>query len=120
MQLSKLKRKEKIGLFILVAFVLSLSLIWLFEKQFDKEVWKNNPLSRYQMVDDLIESQLLIEKTKEEVIELLGSPTARISQGKDAFVYKLGTPPSFFQSEPEQLLIIFEDDKTSKVTLAID
>lgn len=120
MQLSKLKRREKIGLFLLVAFVLSISLIWLFEKRFDKDDWKNEPLSRYQMVDNLIESQLLIDKTKVEVLELLGRPSSSVSQEKDAFLYKIGTEPSFFESSPDQLLIVFEDDKVAKVTLAID
>lgn len=120
MQVSKLKRIKKIGLFLLMALIVSMALIWLFEKRFDADSWQAEPLERYQMVDDIIESQLLIDKTKDEVVLMLGKPNRILSKDKDVFVYKLGTPPSFFDEKPEQLLIIFELEKVAKVTLAIE
>lgn len=119
-RLNKLKRNDIIGLSFFVAFVISTSLIYLFEERFDKESWLKQPTERHEMVDDLIESQVLLDKTKDEVIELLGFPDFRISQEKDCFLYKLGITPSFFQSKPEQLLIVFEDEKVFKVSLAIE
>jgi len=120
MQISKLKRRDKIGLFLIVAVVLSLSLLWIFEERFDKNIWKNEPLKRYQMVDDIIESQILRDKTKDEVVFLLGQPNSRFTKEKDVFLYRLGTPPSFFEPKREQLLIVFENNKVLKVSLAID
>ncbi|EDP71124.1 hypothetical protein FBALC1_01532 [Flavobacteriales bacterium ALC-1] len=116
----KLKRNDKIGLFFFVAFVLSSSLIWLFEERFNKQQWRSQPTTRYKMVDDLIESQLLIDKTENEVIVLLGKPNSSSTIEKDVFAYGLGEQPSFFKSKQEQLIIIFVNQKVVKVTLAQD
>lgn len=116
----KLKRIHKIGLFFLVALMLSLLLLGLFEKRFDEVEWKNLPTQRYEMVDNLIESQVLNNMTKTEVIGLLGKPSSRSVIEKDIFLYKLGTSPSFFKSQTEQLLIVFVNQKVDKVTLAIE
>ncbi len=120
MILSRLKRNDKIGLFFFVAFVTSMSLLWFFEERYDKAAWLSTPSERYKMVDDIIESQLLMRKSKAEVIELLGQPDTTLSQPEDGFIYRLGTPPSFFDDKPEQLLIIFELGSVSKVTLALE
>ena len=114
----KLKRIHKIGLFFLTVLIISWSLLKLFEVPFDKELWRNNPTERYEMVDDLIESQLLISKTKDEVRMLLGDPYSSSNIQKDIFIYKLGDQPSFFKSRREHLLIIFVKQKVVKVTLA--
>ena len=94
--------------------------MYLFEERFDKNEWRNSSSKRHQMVDDVIESQMLLGKTKDEVIFLLGEPNSSISEEKDFFLYLLGNPPSFFQPKREQLLIVFEDEKVFKVSLAIE
>ena len=119
-RLNKLKRNDKIGLFFFVAFVLSTSLIYLFEERFDKDLWSTQPSKRHEMVDDLIESQILLNKTKKEVIDILGEPNSSINNENNAFTYRLGQAPSFFKSNRERLLVVFEDQKVSKVTLAIE
>jgi len=119
MWLLKLKRNDKIGLFFFVAFIISSSLIWLFEEQFSKEQWIGKPAQRYKIVDDLIESQILIDKTKAEVIALLGNPFSSSTTEKDIFIYRLGDQPSFFKSRKEHLLIVFVNQKVGKVTLAL-
>ncbi|WP_296386890.1 hypothetical protein [Winogradskyella sp.] len=120
MWLLKLKRNDKIGLFFFVAFVLSSSLLWLFEERFNKEQWRSQPATRYKMVDDIIESQLLIDKTKDEVIVILGKPNSTSTTEKDVFAYRLGEQPSFFKSGREQLLVIFVNQKVNEVTLALE
>ncbi|MFK7781927.1 hypothetical protein [Psychroserpens sp.] len=119
-RLNKLKRNDKIGLLFFVAFVLSTSLIYLFEERFDKNLWSTQPSKRHEMVDDLIESQILINKTKDEVIDILGEPNSSFTNEKDVFTYRLGQAPSFMKSKRERLLIVFEANKVSKVTLAIE
>jgi hypothetical protein len=120
MNLFKLKRNDKIGLFLFAAFVITTSLIYLFEERFDKHEWRRDPARRYQMVDDVIESQMLMDKSKNEVIELLGEPNSSVSAEKDVFLYRLGNPPTFFESKREQLLIVFEDGKVYKVATTLE
>ncbi|WP_299114640.1 hypothetical protein [uncultured Winogradskyella sp.] len=114
------KRIYKIGLFFLAVFSLSALLLWLFEKRFDKVLWENNSTQRYQMVDDLIESQILLGKTKDEVIVLLGQPYSSSNVEKDIFIYRLGDQPSFFNSRKEHLLILFINQKVDEATLALE
>ncbi|NNE31610.1 MAG: hypothetical protein HKN40_04500 [Winogradskyella sp.] len=116
----KLSRNNKIGLFFFLAFVISSSLIWLFEERFSKEQWRTEPRQRYKLVDDLIDSQILLDKTKNEVIQTLGEPYLKVNTINDAFIYKLGNPPSFVDAQQEQLFIIFVKQKVAEVTLAVD
>lgn len=117
---SRLKRNDKIGLFFFLAFIISTSLIWLFEERFNEEQWAENPSQRYKMVDDLIESQLLMDKSKSKVVALLGQPTSQSNVEKDIFIYRIGKQPSFFESRREHLLIIFINQKVDEVTLALE
>ena len=116
----KLKRNDKIGLFFFVAFIISTSLIWLFEERFDQEQWRSNPQQRYKMADDLIESQLLIGKTKAEVISILGYSGFHVDSNQDILTYSLGEQPSFFETEKEYLLIVFINGKVKEVSLAVE
>ena len=114
------KRVSKIIIFFLTVVIISTSLLWLFEKPFDSEEWKSNPLERYKMVDYLIESQILMDKPMDEVIQILGYPTSRSSNLQHRFVYRLGEQPGFVDSKDEHLLILFENRKVVEVTLAIE
>ena len=116
----KLKGIGKIGLFFLVAIIIAFILINNLEKPFDSQKWLSMSLQRYEMVDDLIESQILIGKPKNEVFEILGQPDSQSNSSKDAFIYNIGDPPSFFSSQKEYLLIVFNNQKVEKVTLAVD
>ena len=116
----ELKRYDKIGLFFFAACIIGTSLIWLFEERFDSDNWQNQPTMRYKMVDDIVEQKLLLGKTKDEVIVLLGEPNSKTSEGKAVFLYNLGRPPSFFKTKREQLLIVFANQKVEKVAIAIE
>ena len=120
MWLNRFKRNDKIGLFFFTAFVISSSLIWLFEERFNEDQWASNPSQRYKMVDDLIESQILIDRSKAEVKDILGEPYSKSNDDKDIFVYNIGKQPSFFENRREHLLIIFELQKVEEVTLAFE
>lgn len=112
----QLKRNDKIGFIFFIAFVLSTSLIYQFEERFDQERWWTQPTARYEMADDIIEKQLLIGKTKIDVVTLLGKYYFKESLGKDVFVYSLGKPSSFSEYKSEELLVFFEDQKAIKVS----
>ena len=117
---SWLKRHRKLILFFLIALTASLSLLWLFEEPYNKQQWLSQPTERYRMVDNIIESQMLMQKSRAEVISFLGQPDDSLSSSKKGYLYKLGTPPSFFEEEPEHLLVIFESGTVSEVTLAVE
>jgi len=116
----RLKRKDKIGLFFFLAFVVSMSLIWFFEERFNQEIWLTDVGERYKMLDDILENKFLIGKTKQEVIVLLGEPDADSKLGDNYFVYRLGVPPSFFDSELQYLLVTFENETVIKLSKAIN
>lgn len=117
---TQLKRTYIIGTFFLVALVISVSLLGVFEERFNQQQWKANPTERYKMTDDLMESQLLINKSKAEVISILGVPFSKINHQKDAFIYNIGNAPSFLKSRKEHLLVVFINQKVDKVTLAYE
>ncbi|SHG95633.1 hypothetical protein [Winogradskyella jejuensis] len=116
----RLKRKDQIGFTFFLAFVISTSLIWFFEERFNQEIWHTTPEKRYEMLDDILENKFLVGKTKTEVISILGEPDKNLISEGDFFVYDLGKPPSFFDSEPQYLLVTFENEKVVKLSKAID
>ena len=108
---------RKIGMFLLLAIAISLLLIDVNQDQFSNERWADNPLERYRMINDLLESSRLKDISKEEVLDLLGHPNAKYLGNTDHLAYRLGTPPSFMEAKPNGLLITFKDGKTDKITL---
>lgn len=87
-------------------------LIWFFsisyypESKFDKKEWDTNVEERYEMSEDIIESELLIGKTKNEVVKLLGSD---YSDYITEISYELGYVPELFNIDPDYLDIYFND-----------
>ncbi|RNC87799.1 MAG: hypothetical protein ED556_01005 [Winogradskyella sp.] len=116
----KLKRKGRLVLFFFLAVVVSILLMQFFEERFNQEIWHTAPEERYKMLDDILENKFLIGKTKQDVISILGEPDKTLISEGDYFVYELGDPPSFFDSDPQYLLITFENDTVVKLSKAID
>lgn len=86
-----------------------------FEKiPFDQQRWQTDRAERYRMADDIIDSKLLIGKTKEEVIQTLGPTFTNYNDNHTA--YYLGVVPSF-SPDPYILNVHFENDKVSRVEL---
>ena len=110
--------KRNIVLIVIVfvlATIISYVLIEANEKQFQQSTWNNYPTERYTMRKHIIKSKLLIGKTKQEVIRLLGEPQASNLTGKDHLIFALGKPPSFFDMNDAKLIVIFEDTVVIKV-----
>ena len=108
------KLKILIGVFAL-AIVISYFVLEANEIQFDQTQWNSSPLTRYKMSKDVVESNMLYGKTKDEIISLLGSAIPSTLEGKEHLIYSLGTPPSFFENKEEKLVVIFEDNKVINV-----
>ena len=93
--------------------------IWIFSisyyptKPFDKTEWKDNVEERYKMSSDIIESEMLIGLTKEEVIEILGDEY--YSYNDNLIHYGLGFVPGLLNIDPDALDIYFENGKVVRV-----
>ena len=111
---------KKIIVVFLVALGLALVLVTALESSFDEKGWKEDPLNRYKMSKDLVESRILIGKNKQEVLQLLGLSDAFTYKGKPHLLYKMGKAPSFFENQEELLVVIFEDSLVTKVVLTDD
>lgn len=82
-------------------------------ERFDHEKWNSNEKNRYRMVRDIIDSKLLIGKTAEEVISLLG----KSEEGGpcDCLGYPTNEPDGGFSIDHEVLEI--DLDKHGKVEM---
>ena len=93
---------------------------WIFAVQyypkenFNKQKWETNIEERYTMSKNIIKSEILIGKTKEEVIELLGNEYS--DYGENQIGYYLGFVPRMFNIDPDFLDIYFENGKVVKVS----
>lgn len=80
-------------------------------KKFDSAQWKSNVESRYRMVENIIDSKLLLGMNKEEVIELLGSET-EAGPCANCIGYSTNNPDQGFSVDHEVLEIVFDDHNT--------
>jgi len=104
-----------IVLVLVLATIISYFLIDANEKQFQQSTWNNYPSERYTMRKDIIRSKILIGKTKQDVIRLLGEPKVSNLIGKEHLIYSLGKVASFFDSNEMELIVIFEGELASQV-----
>jgi hypothetical protein len=84
-------------------------------RAFDQQKWLTEKDTRYELSEDIIETNMLVGKTHEEVRQLLGDDDNNNNQSNH-WTYYLGWPPSIFGNDiPEALRIEFEDDKVVDV-----
>ncbi len=99
---------QRLFLFILVS---SMLLSCNKGKKFNSEEWKHHDVlagSRLSMVDDLIGSKILISKSKNQVVDLLGE-----NEFSDAFGYSVWYKSEFLGVDPierKDLIINFSPD----------
>ena len=108
-----------ITIFFVTATVITFGLLHTFQKEFDQTQWVAQPSMRYEMVDKMIESREFLEKSDREIMKLLGQPDKITDGEKKVWVYNVGHPPSFFEEENEQLLVIFSNNIVEKIALAL-
>jgi|TARA_B110000483_G_C17974263_1_gene457129 hypothetical protein len=96
-----------------------LVMIWIFSisyyptSDFDKDEWNSNVKERFIMSEDIIESEILIGKTREEVIQMLGNDF--ITNNESEITYELGHVPGLFNIDPDYLDIKLENGKVISV-----
>jgi len=96
-----------------------LIMLWIFSMSyhpthdFDKEKWFADKETRYELSEDIIDSKMLIGKTKTEVRQILGNEN-NLDQN-DNWSYYLGFRPGFANIDPDVLDIEFKDGKVIRV-----
>ena len=94
------------------------------QKQFDSEIWREKPGLRYEMIDNMITTNFLIGKSKEDVAQLLGKVQwlswndTNKDFDPDVWNYGLGLIPGAFQDTKEDVEITFTNNKVSAVKLS--
>ena len=81
-------------------------------KRFDKNKWIANEDKRYEMTQDLIASKILMGKTKEQVVALLGDADTTTN----IVTYYVGYKPALIRIDPDMIDIEFKDNKVVAVT----
>ena len=89
---------------------------WIRSEKFHSQTWKSNDRHRYRMINDILESKILIGKTKEEVISLLGNNTEE-GPCTDCIGYSTYEPDQGFSIDHEVLEINFEQNRVTSVRI---
>lgn len=96
-----------------------LIILWIFSisyhptHDFDQDQWFADKESRYELSEDIIDSNMLIGKTKSEVRQLLGDEGN--AEESDYWYYYLGLRPGFANIDPDVLTIEFKQGKVIRV-----
>lgn len=92
-----------------IIFLWILSVEYYPKNHFDKQKWINDKDERYELSDDIINSKMLIGKTKFEIKALLGDEGNKT--GDNEWYYDLGFRPELTGIDPDNLEIDFKNGK---------
>ena len=87
------------------------------QKYFDNSEWKSKPALRYEMIDQVINEDILIGKTKTEVEQLLGKAEwftwdeTLKAHNNNKWNYGLGIEPKIFNDERDCIEFTFKQNK---------
>lgn len=100
---------------IYVVFIISMlcSNSYYEEICFDQKEWFSNTEERFKMSEDIIDTEMLIGKTRSEVIEILGDEYTSNSQYN--IRYYIGFVPGMFRIDPDVLDIRFANGVVAEV-----
>ena len=93
------------------------------KEKFDKNKWMNDEQNRYRMEGDMINSKMLIGKTQQQVLELLGNEKGKITIRKEFLTnmyYQVGyiPKPELFNINIRYLVVSCRDDTVNGVYVA--
>ena len=122
----QIKDRKKLNITSLMATIIATPLIyfliimlWIFSisyypsKDFDRQKWISDKEKRYELSEEIIESEMLIGKTKAEVKQILGDE--QNADDSDLWNYYLGYKPQLFGIDPDVLDIEFKNGIVIKV-----
>jgi hypothetical protein len=84
-------------------------------------LWKEKPGLRYEISDDMMATDVLIGKTKAEVVAFLGPyewlswDDHKKNHDNDKWNYSLGVEPGAFNTKKECIEIVFKHDKVAAI-----
>lgn len=96
------------GLAMLLIFIME----YYPKQDFNKKEWLNKN-KRYEYSDDIIDSKMLINKSKNEVRKILGDESNLDTS--DTWYYDLGFRPELLNIDPYSLEVDFNNGKVVKV-----
>ena len=100
-------------IYFVIVFLTIMSWCYYPESDFDKQKWSLNKEKRFELSEDIIESKMLIGKTKTEVYQLLGEEGNSIE--RDRWEYYLGFVPGIANIDPDYLEIEFKNGRVVSV-----
>jgi len=80
---------------------------------FDREKWLADKQTRFEMRDDIVDSELLIGRSKSEIIDFIGNP--EFGDSTKIWTYDLGTSGAGFGWQFNSLELTFKNDKVKEV-----
>ena len=83
-------------------------------RSFNKERWFADKFNRYEMRDDLVKSGRLKNKSKQEIVEILGLPSTVIDS-LNIWDYELGMSGAGFGWQFNNLKLTFDNGYVTKV-----
>jgi len=95
---------------------MNLSIYWMNyypKHSFNHNDWMGNKDERYELSDDIINSKVLIGKTKSDIRTLLGNEGNQ--DNLDEWTYYLGIKPEILNIDPSALIIYFEKGKVTRI-----
>jgi hypothetical protein len=122
----RMRRFDLIVAMSMLAIVLSVVgwQLWFPGRAFDSVVWKNEAQIdngiRLAMADRLVARNMLQDKTRQEVVELLGEPLATSHFREWDLVYWLGPERGFLSVDSEWLVLRLTDGRVQECRIARD
>jgi len=83
------------------------------DRKFDANEWRTHEDNRYEYSEDIIESKMLIGKSKGQVRKLLGD--GNNADSTDSWAYGLGFRPEYFNIDPDWLEVDFKNGRVVDV-----
>lgn len=99
-------------IYIAVVLIWLSSMSYYPSRDFDKEKWFADKEKRYELSEDLIDSRILLGKTKQQIRQLLGDEGNK--DESNYWTYYLGFKPGL-SIDPDVLDIYFEDGRVVRV-----
>ncbi|MDQ7950094.1 MAG: hypothetical protein REI78_00095 [Pedobacter sp.] len=98
--------------YILIVGSFFMFLTYYPDRDFDRIRWKAYPEQRYELSKDLMNSKLLIGKSKAQVNALLGDSA---QQHQEVWIYDLGFVPGIANIDPDILIVTFKNGRVVSV-----
>jgi len=99
-------------IFLSFIFISFAAMSYYPREKFDQIKWQENIEERYRMSNYIIENDILIGKTREQIIELLGND---FYEWGNSIGYNLGIVPGIIGMSPDILVVYFENNLVIQV-----